>query len=156
MTFLWNASGPIENDPWTDADGDRPILSLEAALQSNAETIGVQIEPADDVRRLEPILDRVALVAVNFPAFNDGRAFSHATLLRQRLGYRGEIRGVGAVLLDQVPLMLRVGIDSVAVTHEPTIRRLKEQRLPGIALHYQPSVIPTTDGEGYSWRRRAV
>lgn len=155
MTFLWNANGPIENDPWTGEDGERPLLSLTAALESNAEVLGVLIEPADDVRRLAPILDRIALVAVNFPAFNDGRAFSHATLLRERLGYEGEIRAVGAVLLDQVPLMLRVGISSVAVTHEPTIRRLKERNLPGIGLHYQPTVVEGRAGETYSWRRRA-
>lgn len=156
MAFIWNSNGPVENDPWTDADGDRPLLSLEDALQSNGAAIGVLIQPADDVRRLEPILDRVALVAVAFPAFNDGRAFSHASLLRDRLNYRGEVRAVGAVLLDQVPLMLRVGINSFAVTHEPTIRRLKERNLPGIGLHYQPTVVEGKAGEGYSWRRRAV
>ena len=156
MAFIWNGNGPVENDPWTDADGDQPLLSLEDALQSNGAAIGVLIQPADDVRRLEPILDRIALVALAFPAFNDGRAFSHASLLRDRLNYRGEVRAVGAVLLDQVPLMLRVGIDSFAVTHEPTIRRLKERNLPGIGLHYQPTAVEGKPGEGYSWRRRAV
>lgn len=156
MTFLWNADGPIENDPWTGAEGDRPLLSLEDALQSNGAAIGVLIQPADDVRRLEPILDRISLVALAFPAFNDGRAFSHASLLRGRLNYLGEVRAVGAVLLDQVPLMLRVGIDSVAVTHEPTIRRLKERNLPGVGLHYQPAAVESKAGEGYSWRRRTA
>lgn len=156
MAFIWNNTGPIDNDPWTDADGERPLVSLEDALQSNGAAIGVIIQPSDDVRRLEPILDRVALVALAFPAFNDGRAFSHASLLRDRLNYRGEVRAVGAVLLDQVPLMLRVGIDSFAVTHEPTIRRLKERNLPGIGLHYQPTTVEGKAGEGYSWRRRAV
>ncbi|MGM4909620.1 DUF934 domain-containing protein [Rhizobium sp. 768_B6_N1_8] len=166
MTKIWRETGFIENDPWvieTDevkATGDqKPLLTLDELVakadESNDVGLGVVIRPADDVSKLEPYLYRLEIVAVAFPAFNDGRAFSHASLLRQRLGYTNELRAVGDVLIDQVPLMLRVGIDSFAVTNETAIRRLSEKRLPSIPHHYQPAVRDAEAGKGYSWRRQA-
>lgn len=166
MTKIWRETGFIENDPWvieTDdvkATGDeKPLLTLDELIakadESNDVGLGVVIRPADDVSKLEPYLYRLEIVAVAFPAFNDGRAFSHASLLRQRLGYTNELRAVGDVLIDQVPLMLRVGIDSFAVTNETAIRRLSEKRLPSIPHHYQPAVRDAEAGKGYSWRRQA-
>jgi uncharacterized protein (DUF934 family) len=164
MTKIWKETGFVENDPWiveTDdvkASGEqKPLLDIDALIAraetSNDVGLGVLIKPADDVKRLEPYLSRLAIVAVAFPAFNDGRAFSHASLLRERLGFANEIRAVGDVLIDQVPLMLRCGIDSFAVTNDTAIRRLSEGRLPGIANHYQPTARASTDAKSYSWRR---
>jgi len=160
MTVIWTQSGIVENDPWSqpESDGGAKMLPLAEALehaQDNAP-FGVVLQPADDVRTLAPILERVAIVALTFPAFSDGRAFSQGMLLRERLGYQGEMRAVGTVLLDQVPLMLRTGFDSFAVEHAPTIKRLVEKRLPGIDLHYQPAADQTEAGSGYSWRRTAI
>jgi uncharacterized protein (DUF934 family) len=118
MTKIWRETGFVENDPWVieteelkAGEGQKPLLSLEELIakadESNDVGFGVLIKPADDVRKLEPYLYRLELVAVAFPAFNDGRAFSHASLLRERLGYTNELRAVGDVLIDQVPLMLR-------------------------------------------------
>jgi uncharacterized protein (DUF934 family) len=50
--------------------------------------------------------------------------------------------------------MLRVGIDSFAVTNETALKRLSENRLPGIPHHYQPAARPSEGAQGYSWRRR--
>lgn len=160
MTVIWTQNGIVENDPWSqpESDGGPKMLPLAEALehaQDNAP-FGVVLQPADDVRTLAPILERVAIIALTFPAFSDGRAFSQGMLLRERLGYRGEMRAVGTVLLDQVPLMLRTGFDSFAVEHAPTIKRLVEKRLPGIDLHYQPAADQTESGPGYSWRRTAI
>lgn len=160
MTVIWTQNGIVDDDSWisgTAEDGPK-LLSLAEALehaQDNAP-FGVVLQPADDVRALAPVLDRLIMVALTFPAFSDGRAFSQAMLLRQRLGYKGELRAVGTVLLDQVPLMLRTGFDSFAVDHAPTIERLVAKRLPGIDLHYQPSGDQTAAGPGYSWRRTAT
>lgn len=167
MTKIWKETGFVENDPWvieTDevkAEGEQKALLpledfIEKAESSNDVGLGVLIKPADDVTRLEPYLYRIEIVAVDFPAFNDGRAFSHASLLRDRLAYRNELRAVGDVLIDQVPLMLRCGIDSFAVTNATALKRLAEGRLPGIAVHYQPTARQAEAGEGYSWRRRSV
>jgi len=166
MTRIWNENGFVTDDPWVieseetkAGSNEKAILGLGDFLAKVAETdetgLGVLINPADDVRRLEGHLDRIGLVAVAFPAFSDGRAFSHASLLRSRLGYRGEVRAVGDVLIDQVPLMLRCGIDSFAVSNATALKRLAENRLPGITNHYQPAARPAVDPGSYSWRRRA-
>jgi uncharacterized protein (DUF934 family) len=169
MPIIWTQDGVVENDPWarlasddTEAAnvtaGGAKLLSLAEALehaQDNA-SFGVVLQPADDVRALATVLDRIAFVALTFPAFSDGRAFSQAMLLRDRLGYKGQLRAIGMVLIDQVPLMLRTGFDSFEVEHAPTIARLVEKRLLGIDLHYQPSADQTADAKSYSWRRTAM
>ncbi|TAZ72925.1 DUF934 domain-containing protein [Rhizobium ruizarguesonis] len=166
MTKIWRETGFVENDPWvieTDevkaTEEQKPLLGLDELIakadESNDVGLGVLIKPADDMRRLEPYLYRLEIVAVAFPAFNDGRAFSHASLLRQRLGYTNELRAVGDVLIDQVPLMLRVGIDSFSVSNATALKRLSENRLPAIPHHYQPAVRDAEAGKGYSWRRQA-
>jgi len=163
MTRIWNESGFQSDDPWVieteetkAGSNEKPLLPL-ASLLERAEAgetgLGVLIQPADNVKALAPHLDKVALVAVSFPAFNDGRAFSHASLLRERLGYQGELRAAGDVLIDQIPLMLRVGITSFAVTNAVAIQRLEEGRLPGIDNHYQPTARKAADPKSYSWRR---
>ncbi len=166
MTRIWRETGFVENDPWVieteevkATEEQKPLLDLDALIaradESNDVGLGVLIKPADDVRRLEPYLYRLEIVAVAFPAFNDGRAFSHASLLRERLGYANELRAVGDVLIDQVPLMLRCGIDSFAVTNETALKRLAENRLPAIPHYYQPTARDAETGKGYSWRRQA-
>ncbi|MBN8952095.1 MULTISPECIES: DUF934 domain-containing protein [unclassified Rhizobium] len=164
MTKIWRETGFVDNDRWiieTDelkaTETQKPLLDLDALIakaeESNDVGLGVVIKPADDVTRLQPYLDRLEIIAVAFPAFNDGRAFSHASLLRQRLGYGKELRAVGDVLIDQIPLMLRVGIDSFAVTNETALKRLSENRLPGIPHYYQPTAGRAEGGQAYSWRR---
>ena len=68
------------------------------------------------VRELAPALAERArslrLVVLHFPKFTDGRAYSQARLLRERLGYTGELRATGSVLQDQLPFLLRCGFDS--------------------------------------------
>ncbi len=64
---------------------------------------------------LAPLLDRVTLVAIEFPKFRDGRGFTIARTLRERYGYRGEIRAVGHLLPDQHSHALRCGFSTVAV-----------------------------------------
>ncbi len=81
-------------------------------LLSEGRKVGVRIEPADEVEALAYDLPRLALVAVAFPKFRDGRAFTSATLLRERLGYAGEVRAVGDVLLEQAGFMVRCGFDA--------------------------------------------
>ncbi len=60
-------------------------------------------------------LDGIELIAVEFPKFADGRGYTIARLLRERMGYRGELRAVGEVLRDQLFYMARCGFDSFAL-----------------------------------------
>ncbi|PYE37191.1 uncharacterized protein (DUF934 family) [Rhizobium sp. PP-F2F-G38] len=168
MTQIWKTTGFVTDDAWVlEAEvietGETQAGSNERAIhglttfiekaEAGETGLGVLVNPADDVSRLQPYLDHIALVAVAFPAFNDGRAFSHASLLRVRLKFDGEIRAIGDVLIDQVPLMLRCGIDSFAVTNATALKRLGEGRLPGIDEHYQPTARPSGEAGSYSWRR---
>ena len=76
------------------------------------ETPALTLANTDDVLTLGDRLHGVKLVVLNFPKFTDGRAYSQARLLRERLGYQGGLRATGAVFLDQLPFLLRCGFDS--------------------------------------------
>ncbi|HYD25872.1 MAG TPA: DUF934 domain-containing protein [Croceibacterium sp.] len=99
---------------------DEPAVSLDAFLDQ-PDACSVRVEAGDDVRRLAPALDRIRLIEVDFPKFRDGRGFSSARVLRE-MGYTGEIKATGDVLVDLVFFMRRCGFDSfapdVAFNHE--------------------------------------
>lgn len=105
-------------DQWVASAGDGAVL----------------LQPADDARRLAGSLNRVSLVAVDFPRIGDGRGYSQAVHLRRRLGYRGKLRAVGAVTVDQVNAMARVGFDSFELradqSAETAIAALKSYAVP--------------------------
>lgn len=84
------------------------------ALLSEGRAIGVRLEPDEEVEALAYDLPRLSVVALAFPKFGDGRAFSAARLLRERLGYAGQVRAVGEVLRDQAGFMVRTGFDAFA------------------------------------------
>lgn len=106
----------LADDEITGADGPY-ILPFERAL-SELDGLnghyGVRINPADDVRLLEPFMAKITLVEVTFPGFRDGRGYSTARILRES-GYTGVIRAVGDVLRDQLFHMLRCGFDEFLV-----------------------------------------
>jgi len=102
----------------------------------------------------EADLAHFALIALAFPKFSDGRAFSTARLLRDKHGYTGELRAVGNVLSDQIPLMRRVGFDSYEVAHAPTRRALEQGRIAEVSLHYQPAQADEPPAGTRPWLRR--
>ena len=82
------------------------------ALAERSGKLGVWLDSHEDPADIAAELGRFAVVAVNFPKFGDGRGFSTARLLRERYGYRGELRAVGEVLRDQLLFMARCGFDA--------------------------------------------
>ena len=72
----------------------------------------VVLEPTDDPRTLAERLPGLKLIAVNFPKYGDGRGYSIARLLRERYGYKGELRAIGVVARDHLRLMAQCGFDS--------------------------------------------
>ena len=86
--------------------------TLGAWLQAPQQGGGVILQASDDPLSLADTIDRAALVAVDFGKLNDGRGYSLAALLRQRLGYRGPLRATGAITADQIYALARVGFDS--------------------------------------------
>ncbi|GLK77767.1 oxidoreductase [Methylopila jiangsuensis] len=119
------------------------FLAEREALAARNAPLGVLVEPNEAIEELAPHLDRVALVALNFPKYADGRAMSSARLLRERYGYRGEVRAVGDVLIDQMPLMRRCGFDAFAVANEPTRRQLAAGKWPDVPFYLQPTGATT-------------
>ena len=93
------------------------ILSLtrfmaegEALLANRA--VGVRLEPSEKVEDLTYDLARLPVIALTFPKFRDGRSLTAARLLRERYGYKGEIRAIGDVLREQAAHMVRCGFDA--------------------------------------------
>ena len=114
-TEFWTTLAPGEAVPESGdilVDVARWVSEAEA-LRARADKVGVLVQPDDEVMTLGGTLEGLALVAVAFPKFTDGRGYSSARLLRDRLGYTGELRAVGHVLPDQVFYMRRVGFDAL-------------------------------------------
>jgi phosphoadenosine phosphosulfate reductase len=95
----------------TEWEGGK-YLSMREWLDGAAEGGAILLQPADDVRELDGRVGNAALISVDFHRIGDGRGYSHAFLLRNRLRYRGRLRALGAVTADQVFAMARVGFDS--------------------------------------------
>ena len=91
----------IDLKRWNDAEG----------LESRQGQVGLLLQPDDDVTTIKRV-HSLPLIAVDFPKFTDGRGYSLARLLRDRVGYRGELRAVGNVLRDQLLYMHRCGFES--------------------------------------------
>lgn len=166
VTRLWTPQG-FRDDDWTHAESaealsgnGRFILPLQAFLdldpeirRSARERLGVLLLPGDALEKIVDLLDTISLVALAFPAFNDGRSFSKGELLRSRHHFDGSVRATGQVLIDQLPHMLRLGFDEFEVSHPTLIARLEAGRTDGLPLYYQPAAKPAGADAKYSWRR---
>jgi uncharacterized protein (DUF934 family) len=121
---LFRETGLVE-DPWQRLDDEAPVPAdgmvlvsfarwreARAALLARRGPVGVALANTDPVEALASDVARLDLIALHFPKFSDGRAYSQARLLRGRMGYGGELRATGNVLLDQLPFMLRCGFDA--------------------------------------------
>jgi uncharacterized protein (DUF934 family) len=89
------------------------FLQDPETLVKRAGKVGVIWPNTRDIDDLVPFLKQLAVVALVFPSFRDGRAYSQARLLRERHGYAGELRATGQVLRDQFLFMLRAGFDAL-------------------------------------------
>ena len=85
------------------------------ALQARDGGLGVWLDSDEEAEELADDVDKFQVIALNFPAFTDGRSYSNARLLRDRYGYKGELRAIGDVLRDQLFYMRRCGFDAFAV-----------------------------------------
>lgn len=114
----------LANDAYTHVSDDEPlppgdvIISL-TRFQSDGDrllhggrSVGVRLEAGEEVEALAYDLPRLAVVALAFPKFRDGRQYSNARLLRERFAYAGEVRAVGDVLREQAGFMVRCGFDA--------------------------------------------
>jgi uncharacterized protein (DUF934 family) len=136
--------------------GDGAILVSAArfledpeAVLKHAGRVGVIWPNNRDLDDLVPYLDRLAAVALVFPSFRDGRAYSQARLLRERHGYEGELRATGQVLRDQFVFMSRAGFDTFEVKKDADADAFAET-MKRYSVFYQP----TGDGRVTALNRR--
>jgi uncharacterized protein (DUF934 family) len=143
--------GEIVEDPWMRlADDDAVpasgavIVSLERwnagqeALLARGEPLGVRLASHQPASELAPHLERLSLIALEFPTFRDGRAYSTARLLRERYGYIGELRAVGNVLRDQFLFMVRCGFDAFEAADQKEAAAWKKS-MNEFSVWYQPA-----------------
>ena len=148
---LWK-SGTFVEDPWQPVADDAPVpadapvvLSLkrwraerDTLAQRNAP-IALQIDPDNDWHDVVSDLPRFPVIVVTIPKYADGRAFSIARLLRDRDGYKGEIRASGNYIIDQVPYMARVGIDAFLTSDPALINAFEKGEWPEVPHYLQPA-----------------
>jgi uncharacterized protein (DUF934 family) len=139
----------VVDDDWTYADKDclpsagRTVLPLadflaaRAAGVVSAAAVGVKLVPADDEEALKPYLSDLPLIAVEFPTSGEGRGYTQGRLLRERLGYGGELRAIGAVRADQMWFLARCGFDvfDLAAGEDPAVAIAQLDRF---SVAYQP------------------
>ena len=164
--------GAFADDPWHSLpEGERPgerptVMSLSQWQALGAEgrrgvnaPLGVKLDAGEMVDAILPDLDRLSLVALSFPKFGDGRAFSKASILRGQHGFEGEIRAVGDVLWDQLQLMRRCGFDAFLISDAPTLRALDSGKAPVMTDFYQPghgeAESPADPKRPWAWRAAA-
>jgi uncharacterized protein (DUF934 family) len=142
----------LDDAPFSE---DAPVIVPAARLLADAHELVLRAAPIGviwpndrPVAELAPYLDWLALVALVFPNFRDGRAYSQARLLRERYRFHGELRATGQVLRDQFLFMLRAGFDAFEVTKDADAAAFAEA-VERYSVFYQPT------GDGRSITRHA-
>ena len=114
------------------------FLGEAESLLNRAGKVGVIWPNNRDIEELVPYLGKLATVALVFPSFRDGRAYSQARLMRERYGYRGDLRATGQVLRDQFVFMLRAGFDAFDVKKQADAEAFSET-VKRYSVFYQPA-----------------
>lgn len=129
MKQLIDRDGIRINDPWITYSGDAQAIPAGSCVvlpltefrefagtwKSHAKAIGVLLSPSDNPETIAGDLDKLRLIAIEFPSFTDGRGYSLAQALRSRYGWTGELRAVGDIQQDQIYLLARSGFDTFAL-----------------------------------------
>ena len=154
--------GKLVDDPWTHVADEvavpasGPVIvglkrwrAERESLLKRGDPVGVRLRSDHTAGDVAEDLDSLGVVALAFPSFTDGRAYTNARRLRERLGYRGEVRAIGNVLRDQYLFMRRCGFDALEVKEGETEEDW--QRATGaITVFYQPAA----DGRETVLRKR--
>ncbi|WP_310621492.1 DUF934 domain-containing protein [Flexibacterium corallicola] len=133
----------LEDDAQLPVDGN-VIVSFQRYFKEKGQlkqyhlSLGVIISPGDDVSELQEELETLQLVAVDFPGFADGRGFSSARILREEMGFTGEIRASGQFILDQISMLTRCGVNSFALDNPHLRKDLEAGNLAEVTVYSQP------------------
>lgn len=121
--------GALEDNGWTLLELDsqhtaealpkgKVLVSLDywnthqSQIAERPETVGVVLQSTETADQIQGHIETIPVIAINFPAFADGRGFSTARLLRERFDYTGEIRAIGAPIRDQLSYLVRAGFNA--------------------------------------------
>jgi uncharacterized protein (DUF934 family) len=107
-------------------------------LLARKAPVGVRLKSDQSPELIAADLERLALVALEFPKFRDGRAYSHARILRERYGFRGELRAVGDVLMEQLHFMLRTGFNAFEIAGPDPLEQYRTAKAE-FSVWYQPT-----------------
>lgn len=164
MLLLKN--GQAIEDQWVAVNDDTPLpagtpaiislarwLAERETLVSRNAPLGIRLESDEQPATIAGDLAHFGVVALNFPTFGDGRPYSSARLLRERYGYRGELRATGEVLRDQVLFLDRCGFDALEVANEATAGW--QEAVAEFDAFYQPAADSRTSIQ-VQGRERAV
>lgn len=146
----------VTDDAELPAGGDVLVsatrfLADPAAIESRSGKAGVIWPNNRDLDDLVPHLGKLAAIALIFPSFRDGRAYTQARLLRERYAYKDELRATGQVLRDQFVFMLRAGFDAFDVKKQSDADVFAD-----VARRYSVFYQPTGDGRVTAFRRRVT
>jgi uncharacterized protein (DUF934 family) len=139
--FVRVADGePVPEEGAVIVSAERFLADAEEFAR-RADPVGVIWPNNRNVAELEPHLQRLSLIALVFPAYKDGRAYSQARVLRERFAFRGELRATGQVLRDQFLFLMRAGFDAFDV-----VKAADAQAFEEAARRYSVFFQPTGDG----------
>ena len=144
-------NGELVTSSFVDASGAEAIpsdgaviVSLEQwrahrdALLKRGTPLGVRLHSDQAPELIASDVAQFAVVALEFPKFRDGRAYSYARLLRERYGFKGELRAVGEVLLEQLFFMLRTGFDAFEILSADPLKDYRTA-VADFSVWYQPA-----------------
>lgn len=140
----WHALGGEDGPPVSITPAPHLLLDLAQwhAVRASWPTgvpVGLRLANDQDVEDVAGDLPRFALIALQFPKWVDGRAYSQARLLRSRYRFGGEVRATGEVLVDMLPLLHRTGFDAVRLRHDKSVESA-QRALGFFPGHYQGDV----------------
>jgi uncharacterized protein (DUF934 family) len=135
------------------------ILSLEQwqkhqAAQNANSPLGLFVPPDKLLSQLGIDFSRFSLIALEFPKYTDGRAYSMARQLRDDYHFKGELRATGDVLFDQLQLMMRCGFDTFDIEDAATIKLLESGHNAPLTHFYQPALGREIPSGTRPWARR--
>jgi uncharacterized protein (DUF934 family) len=139
----------VVSDPWVFVgdDAELPVdgaiivtlarwLAERDVLRARKTPLGVRLKSDQRPELIAEDVERFDVIALEFPKFTDGRAYSSARLLRERHGYAGELRAVGQVLRDQLQFMHRCGFDAFEIAADDAADKW-QRALAEISVWYQ-------------------
>lgn len=146
--------GIIEDDSFLDLEdgasfpeGASVIVSWDrlrqdyALLAADTGRLGVRFPVDSDPATLTPFVSGLQVIALEFAACTDGRAYSLARVIRTQLGFTGELRATGDVLADQVAFMRQVGFDAFEIRSDYQPLDIWQRTATAMSLTYQPDFV---------------